>query len=115
MDDDASRFTGDVPTYYDTMLGPILFAGYAEETARRAGARASGAVLETAAGTGRVTRALRDALPPTSTLVATDLSDTMLAIAPPGSARPRRGSSRPTPRRCPSMMRPSTWSCASSG
>lgn len=81
MGDDATRFTGDIPGYYDRMLGPVLFAGYAEETARRAAVRTPSAVLETAAGTGRVTRALRDALPADTSLVATDLNDAMLAVA----------------------------------
>lgn len=42
---------------------------------------ASGQVLELAAGTGIATRALRDALPGDVTIIATDLSDGMLAVA----------------------------------
>ena len=48
----------DPETNYDTYFVPLLFAPYAEEIARRAQTCHPARVLETAAGTGVVTRAL---------------------------------------------------------
>ena len=53
----------------------------AVEVAQRAAEHRPGRVLETAAGPGIVTRALRDALAPEAELVATDLQDAMPAVA----------------------------------
>jgi SAM-dependent methyltransferase len=78
---DAAGFTGSIPQHYDQGLGPILFAGYAADIARRAAAGNPARVLETAAGTGIVTRQLRDALPAGTQLTATDLNPPMLEIA----------------------------------
>jgi SAM-dependent methyltransferase len=77
----ASQFVGGIPENYDSCLGPVLFAGYAEDIARRAAAEPTAAVLELAAGTGIVTRTLRDALPADAQLMATDLNAPMLEIA----------------------------------
>ncbi len=71
-------FAGSVPALYDRYLGPMLFAPYAADLARRVAALAPAAVLETACGTGIVTRALRAALPAATRLVATDLNQGML-------------------------------------
>ena len=87
MDNNSAAFVGSIPDFYDRGLGPVIFADYAQEMARRVAALAPRSVLETAAGTGIVTRALRDALPPETSLVATDLNPPMLAIAQ-GKARP---------------------------
>lgn len=81
MTSDPARFVGDIPDYYDRLLGPALFQAYAEDLARRAVLRAPRAVLETAAGTGLVTRVLRDSLHPAATLTATDLNAPMLEAA----------------------------------
>ncbi len=81
MASDAARFVGDIPKHYDEAMGPIIFADYAAEMARRVAARKPARVLETAAGTGIVTRQLRDHLPPAARLTATDLNPPMLAIA----------------------------------
>jgi SAM-dependent methyltransferase len=67
-----------MPAHYDRALGPIFFADFAEDIARRAAAAAPVRVLETAAGTGIVTRRLRDCLPADSLLTATDLNPQML-------------------------------------
>ena len=53
----------------------------AEHTARLVAGYAPSRVLETGAGTGIVTRRLRDLLPATTRLVATDLNPPMLDIA----------------------------------
>jgi SAM-dependent methyltransferase len=81
MSDDAARFIGDVPEEYDRGLGPTIFADYADDIARRVTASSPIRVLETAAGTGIVTRRLRDLLPAEARLTATDLNLPMLAVA----------------------------------
>jgi SAM-dependent methyltransferase len=80
MKDQELRFTGSVPGQYDRLMVPLLFRPYAEELARRASAFQPRRILETAAGTGAVTQALREALPDAD-LVATDLNQPMLDVA----------------------------------
>ncbi len=75
-----TAFAGSIPEYYHRCLGPFLFAPYAEDLARRAGALRPGRILETAAGTGIVTAALAGALPEAE-IVATDLNPDMLRVA----------------------------------
>jgi ubiquinone/menaquinone biosynthesis C-methylase UbiE len=81
MSDEATRFEGGIPENYDRGLGPIFFADYADHTARLVAGYAPLRVLETGAGTGIVTRRLRDLLPVTTRLIATDLNPPMLEIA----------------------------------
>ena len=77
---DAS-FVGSIPEHYDAGLGPIIFVDAAADMARRATALKPGRVLETAAGTGIVTRALRNGLPQACAITATDLNPPMLDVA----------------------------------
>jgi ubiquinone/menaquinone biosynthesis C-methylase UbiE len=81
MSSDAASFVGSIPEHCDLGLGPIIFADYAADIALRAAACAPARVLETAAGTGIVTRQLRDRLPTSVQLVATDLNPPMLEVA----------------------------------
>ena len=81
MNNDAASFIGNIPEHYDSGLGPTIFADYAADIARRAAACSPARVLETAAGTGIVTRQLRDFLPPGVHLTATDLNAPMLEVA----------------------------------
>ena len=76
-----ASFTGSIPEYYDRNLGPVIFDGYAADIARRVSALSPRRVLETAAGTGLVTRHLRDDLPADAELTATDLNAPMLERA----------------------------------
>jgi ubiquinone/menaquinone biosynthesis C-methylase UbiE len=80
MSGDAA-FVGTIPQHYDQGLGPMIFVDYAADIARRAAAGKPARVLETAAGTGIVTRRLRDHLPAGAHLTATDLNAPMLEIA----------------------------------
>lgn len=80
MSNDAA-FVGNIPKNYDEGLGPMIFVDYAADMAQRAAALKPARLLEIAAGTGIVSRALRDALPSTAELVATDLNPPMLDIA----------------------------------
>lgn len=70
-----------IPALYDRCLGPLLFEPYARDLAARVAALAPARVLETACGTGIVTRRLREQLPASTSLTATDLSESMLAVA----------------------------------
>jgi SAM-dependent methyltransferase len=81
MSNDAAGFIGNIPQYYDQGLGPVIFTDYAADIAQRAAAGNPLRVLETAAGTGIVTRRLRDALSADAQLIATDLNPPMLDIA----------------------------------
>jgi len=71
-------FAGSIPEIYDTCLVPLIFASYAADLADRVAALNPLAVLETAAGSGVVTRALAPALSPDARYVVTDLNQPML-------------------------------------
>jgi ubiquinone/menaquinone biosynthesis C-methylase UbiE len=81
MNDQTTNFVGSVPEYYDRDLGPVIFADFADDMARRAAATAPANLLEIAAGTGIVSRRLRDVLPPGARLTVTDLNPPMLEVA----------------------------------
>ena len=72
---------GDMPSLYDRVLGPVFFVDFADDIARRAAASTPLRVLETAAGTGIVSRRLRDLLPAAVQLTVTDLNPAMLDVA----------------------------------
>ena len=74
-------FAGSIPKIYDEYLVPLIFSHYAADIARRVAALAPSTLLETAAGTGAVTRAVAAALPAGIRYVATDLNEPMLAVA----------------------------------
>jgi ubiquinone/menaquinone biosynthesis C-methylase UbiE len=74
-------YVGDVAIAYDRDLGDVLFEHYAADIARRATERSLRDVLEIAAGTGIVTRQLRNALPKEALLTAIDISDSMVDVA----------------------------------
>jgi ubiquinone/menaquinone biosynthesis C-methylase UbiE len=81
MDNKNAQFAGSIPAAYDRYLGPILFQPYAEDLAARLTVDANGSVLELACGTGILTRVLRDRLPASTRLVATDLNEPMFRNA----------------------------------
>jgi SAM-dependent methyltransferase len=72
-------FAGPVPQLYERHLGPILFQPFAQVMAERLN-ETDQVILETAAGTGIVTRAIAAAVPG-STVLATDLNQAMLDVA----------------------------------
>lgn len=80
MDRPASDaiFAGSIPERYDSYLVPLIFEPYAADLVQRVAVLAPSRVLETAAGTGVVTRAMAQALPGHVDLVATDLNQPML-------------------------------------
>lgn len=81
MSSENARFVGNIPEHYDQGLGPVIFADYADDLARRVEAANPALVLEIAAGTGILTRCLRDRLPAGVRLTATDLNAPMLERA----------------------------------
>jgi ubiquinone/menaquinone biosynthesis C-methylase UbiE len=89
MSDNNRAFTGSVPEFYQRNLVPMIFEPYARTLAARLAGLTSGRVLELAAGTGAVTRALMDALPQEVAITASDLNESMLvqAKSQPGSER----------------------------
>ncbi|TGP92981.1 MULTISPECIES: class I SAM-dependent methyltransferase [unclassified Mesorhizobium] len=74
-------FAGSIPENYDRYMVPLIFEPFAADIARRAAALSPGAVLEIAAGTGVVTRALAPRLAPGASYVVTDLNQPMLDYA----------------------------------
>ena len=81
MSGSSADFSGNIPENYDSGMGPVIFTGYATDMARRVASGSPSRVLETAAGTGIVTRALRDAISPEAHLMATDLNAGMGDVA----------------------------------
>jgi len=71
-------FAGSIPELYDRYLVPLIFDSYARDLASRIARISPGSVLETAAGTGVLTRANATALPAEARIVATDLNQPML-------------------------------------
>jgi SAM-dependent methyltransferase len=87
--DTGKVFTGSIPKLYETYLVPLIFEPYAEDLVNRLASRSLTRVLEIAAGTGVVTRALASLLPESVSIVATDLNPTMLEQAASlGTRRP---------------------------
>jgi ubiquinone/menaquinone biosynthesis C-methylase UbiE len=71
-------FAGSVPEMYERLMVPLIFEPYARDLAARVAKINPRAVLETAAGTGVVTRALASALPAQTHMTITDLNQPML-------------------------------------
>lgn len=88
LDIDKS-FSGAIPQLYDRYLVPMIFEPYAADLATRVARKPVRRVLEVAAGTGVVTRALARTLPESVSIVATDLNAPMLDHAAAiGTSRP---------------------------
>lgn len=82
-------FSGSIAEIYETYLVPLIFEPYVQDLANRLASRSLERVLELAAGTGVVTRAVASMLPARVSIVATDLNQAMLNQAS------RIGTSRP--------------------
>lgn len=79
-------FAGSIPEIYDRFLVPLIFEPYARDLAERLAKTEPRDVLETAAGTGVLTRAMLSKLPDSTRIVATDLNQPMLDRAASQSA-----------------------------
>lgn len=71
-------FAGSIPEIYDRLMVPLIFEPYARDLAGRIAAVEPRDLLETAAGTGVLTRAIAARLPLQTRIVATDLNQPML-------------------------------------
>ena len=87
--DGDAAFTDAVSRVYERVLVPLIFEPYASALANRLRGMDVSRVLEVAAGTGVVTRALASTLPSSVSIVATDLNTSMLdQAAAAGTSRP---------------------------
>jgi ubiquinone/menaquinone biosynthesis C-methylase UbiE len=71
-------FAGSIPEIYDRLLVPLIFEPYARDLAARLADVKPRNILETAAGTGVLTRAMVSRLAADACIVATDLNQPML-------------------------------------
>src|SRR3954469_3422968 len=82
-------FSGSIPKLYESHLVPLIFEPYAADLKKRVGSMNVSRILEIAAGTGVVTRALASLPNEDISIVATDLNQAMLdQAAAMGTARP---------------------------
>ena len=108
-------FAGSIPENYDRYMVPLIFESYARDISQRAAALSPKAVLETAAGSGVVTRALAPKLSPDARYVATDLNQPMLDYAATRQDRDDRIAWRKADAQAlPFEDAPSIWFAASS-
>lgn len=75
-----AHFVGPIPEIYERLLVPVIFRAAAESLAGVVAEGSPGEILETAAGTGALTRALIRSCPD-ATITATDLNQPMLDAA----------------------------------
>ena len=83
-------FAGSIPEIYERFLVPLIFESYALDLAERVAKTEPKRVLETAAGTGVLTRAIASRLPAHASIVATDLNEPMLNHAAAQQSYDRR-------------------------
>src|SRR6478735_1816079 len=81
MSEKDKVFSGSIPENYDRYMVPLIFEPFAADLAQRAASLSPRAVLETAAGTGVVTRALAPKLSSGASYIVTDLNQPMLDYA----------------------------------
>jgi ubiquinone/menaquinone biosynthesis C-methylase UbiE len=77
----SSDFPLETATHYDQFFGPLFSEPYAIEVAKRIDPATVSIALEIAAGTCRVTRHIRERIPASAKLIASDISEDMLAVA----------------------------------
>ncbi len=87
---DDKVFAGSIPEVYDRLMVPLIFEPYARDLAGRIVLAGPLDVLETAAGTGVLTRAIAARLPGHARIVATDLNQAMLDQAAARQSPPDR-------------------------
>ena len=74
MSETDKVFSGAIPDVYDEFLVPLIFEAYASDLADRVASFEPKSVLETAAGSGVVTRALAPLLSEDACYMVTDLN-----------------------------------------
>ena len=89
MPDLDKVFTGSISRLYESHLVPLIFEPYALDIQKKIIGLHASRILEVAAGTGVVTRAMATVVDDEATIVATDLNQAMLDEASVvGAARP---------------------------
>src|SRR3954466_7568941 len=83
-------FAGSIPEVYDRFMVPLIFECYARDLAERLANVEPRDVLETAAGTRGLTRALAAKLTPQARITAPDLNQPMLDRAAAHEEAPGR-------------------------
>jgi len=78
MSESDKVFAGSIPEIYDTYLVPLIFGAFASDIAERVAALGPATILETAAGSGVVTRAVISGLSSDAHYTVTDLNQPML-------------------------------------
>jgi ubiquinone/menaquinone biosynthesis C-methylase UbiE len=78
MSETDKVFAGSIPELYDRFLVPLIFEYYAHDLATRVAQANPTNVLETAAGTGALTREMAASLPAHVAVTVTDLNQPML-------------------------------------
>ena len=78
MADGDKAFVGSIPEIYDSYLVPLIFEPYADDLAKRVAGLSPTSVLETATGSGAVTRAMSKHLSQAVQYTATDLNQPMI-------------------------------------
>jgi ubiquinone/menaquinone biosynthesis C-methylase UbiE len=101
MPSSDAAFEGSIPVVYERYLSPLLFQPYAVDIAQRIAPLAPRRLLETAAGTGVVTRELERILSEGTVITATDLNQAMIDVA-----TSTRGSGHATWTQCDAMALP---------
>lgn len=74
-------FAGPIPDIYDRLMVPLIFEPYARDLAGRVAGLKPRNILEIAAGTGVLTRAMASRLDAETQIVASDLNQPMLELA----------------------------------
>jgi ubiquinone/menaquinone biosynthesis C-methylase UbiE len=90
MSETDKVFAGSIPENYDRYLVPLIFEGFAADMAQGVALLSPKAVLETAAGSGVVTRAIAPVLSPAASYIVTDLNQPMLDYAASRQGADRR-------------------------
>jgi ubiquinone/menaquinone biosynthesis C-methylase UbiE len=90
MSETDKVFAGSIPENYDRYLVPLIFESFAQDIAQRVAALSPRTILETAAGSGVVTRALTPRLSPDASYVVTDLNQPMIDYAATQQVADRR-------------------------
>ena len=99
-------FSGSIPEIYDRLFVPLIFQPYANDLAERIARTDPENVLETAAGTGVLTRAMVSRLPARTRIVATDLNQPMLDHAMTKQAQPDQVTAQVTWRQADALALP---------
>lgn len=106
MDATDKLFSGSIPEIYDRLFVPLIFQPYANDLAERIALTQPETLLETAAGTGVLTRAMVSRLPGKTRIVATDLNQPMLDHAMAKQTQPDRVTAQVTWRQADALALP---------